>query len=148
MKKLLVISIITLVIISCCKEKEVIKAEENNSIVGTWKLVYAEIKENDSLQIRDVSKSDFIKILNETHFSFLSQDHADSKLFYGAGGTYTIKDDLYTETLLYTSSDDYRGHHFPFTVQVTKDSLIQQGKEETKDPNIKRYIVEKYIRIK
>ena len=33
-------------------------------IEGSWKLVYAHIEENDSIQVKDLDKSDFIKIIN------------------------------------------------------------------------------------
>ncbi len=152
MKKALLV-LLTLLFISCNKqiEKEVKLMPEvkiANSIVGTWKLVYGSVKENDSLTIKDVSKSEFIKIINETHFAYFNQAYNEPRNFYGAGGTYTLKDDTYTEKLTYTAWDDYRGRSFPFTVKISKDSLIQFGIEEVKEKNIKRYVVEKYIRIK
>ena len=150
MKKILTLLFI-LILISCNKQpKTQVKKEVKpaNSIAGTWKLVYGEVKENDSLTVKDVSKSDFIKIINYTHFAFFNQAHEAPGDFYGAGGTYTLKGDTYTEKLIYTDMEDYRDKSFPFTVRITKDSLIQHGVEEIKDKNIKRYIVEKYIRIK
>ena len=62
-----------------------------NKIVGTWELVYAETIENDSLEVKDLSNTRFIKIINESHFSFFNQDENSSDAFYGGGGTYTLK---------------------------------------------------------
>ncbi|WP_025667323.1 hypothetical protein [Aquimarina megaterium] len=36
----------------------------------------------------------------------------------------------------------------PFTIEIKRDSLIQYSIEEIKEANIKKYIVEKYIKIK
>ncbi len=147
MEKSTIIIFLAFTIIGCTNSNEATQKPEKG-IVGTWKLVYGEVKENDSLTVRDVSKSDFIKIINETHFSFLSQTYQKPITFYGAGGTYTLKGSIYTEKLTHCDWDDYRGKNFPFTVKITKDSLIQYGVEEIKEKNIKRYVVEKYIKIK
>ena len=124
------------------------RAEPINKIIGTWKMVYADIKENDSLQIKDLTKSKFIKIINETHFAFFNQNFTDATLFYGGGGTYKLENDSYIEKLQFTSVNEVRDHEFPFTIEIKNDTLIQYGLEEVKEANIKRYIVEKYIRIK
>jgi hypothetical protein len=148
MKKVSMILLI-LFFISCSKQKEnLAKIKTVNNIVGTWKLVYGEIKENDSLIVRDVSKSDFIKIINDTYFAYFNQGYQEPRNFYGAGGTYTLKNNIYTEELTYTAWEDYRNQKFPFTIEIRNDSLIQHGVEELKGKNIKRYVVEKYIRIK
>lgn len=119
-----------------------------HSIEGTWKLFYGSIKENDSLQIRDVSKSDFIKIINDSHFAFFNQVKGTSESFYGGGGTYTLEGDDYIESLDYIGSTEIRGHKFPFSIELKGDTLIQHGHEKVKTANIDRYIVEKYIRVK
>ena len=150
MKNVFILFTLVFVIIACQQKKEITKIVETkpvNKIIGTWKMVYADIKENDSLQIKDLTKSEFIKIINESHFAFFNQDHADATLFYGGGGTYTLENDSYTEKLQYTSADTVRDHEFPFTIEIKNDTLIQYGLEEIKEANIKRYIVEKYIRI-
>jgi hypothetical protein len=124
---------------NCNNEKE---------LVGTWKLIYGEIKEGDSVEIKDLSNTDFIKIINEDHFAFLNQRKGTSEGFYGGGGTYTLVNDKYIETLDYIDVDHLRGHEFSFTIEIKGDTLIQYGKEEVKEANIDRDIIEKYIRIK
>lgn len=95
-----------------------------------------------------MTKSDFIKIISKDYFAFFNQDHANSDNFYGGGGTYTLEGNTYTETLQYSAVDAVRGHKFPFTIEIKGDTLIQYGLEEIKEANIKRYIVEKYVKIK
>ncbi len=124
------------------------KTQEVSPIIGTWKLVYGEIREKDSVEIKDLSKSEFIKIINDTHFAFFNQEAGTADNFYGGAGTYTLKGKEYTEVLDYLGVLEVRGHHFPFTVEFKGDSLIQYGLEDVPDAGIKRHIVEKYIRVK
>jgi len=151
MKKSYFFAIVVLLLFSCkpknAKEEKK-SVPEQSPIVGTWKLVYGEIRENDSLDVKDLSKSDFIKIINDTHFAFFNQNKNNSEGFYGGAGTYELKGTDYIETLDFIETESYRGHRFPFTVEIKGDSLIQFGIEEIKEENIKRHIVEKYIRIK
>ncbi|MDO5978095.1 lipocalin family protein [Flavivirga spongiicola] len=148
MKGLYIIVFLTL--IACKKEEKVTEVDKHktNGIIGTWKMVYSEIKEGDSLQVKDLSKSEFIKIINKTHFAYFNQNKEAPRNFYGAGGTYTLKNNKYIETLTYAAWDAYRDKDFPFTIEIKKDTLIQYGVEEIKEANIKKYIVEKYIKIK
>ena len=142
--------LIIFIFLSCAKESTPSKTPENeskNSIEGSWKLVYADIKENDSLQIKDLSQTDFIKIINGSHFAFFNQDKGTSENFMAGAGTYTFNGSDYAETLDFINAPDYRGHVFPFKVEIKGDSLIQQGHEKIEAAGLDRYILEKYIRI-
>lgn len=143
MKNLIVIIVLALVLYSCAKNETPVQ----NKIVGTWQLVYADIVEDDSLEIKDLTHTHFIKIINHSHFSFFNQNTNRSEDFYAAGGTYTLEGNDYVETLSYTSIDALRNHRFPFTVEFKGDTLIQSGLEEVKSAGLKRYITEKYIKI-
>ena len=149
--KLAIIQIFTLILLlSCTKRNTSPEPPVNpvkNSIEGSWKLVYADIKENDSIQIKDLSKTDFIKIINGSHFAFFNQEIGTSENFMGGAGTYTLKGSDYAETLDFINAPDYRGHVFPFKVEIKGDSLIQQGHEKIEAAGLDRYILEKYIRI-
>lgn len=150
MKLFTILSIIILVFGSCNHEKENSLSNveiSKKEIIGTWKLIYADIKENDSLTVKDMTKSDFVKIINSTHFAFFNQDIDNAEGFYGGGGSYLLEGDNYTETLNFFGEEVYRGQSFQFTVEINGDTLIQSGLEEVKEANIKRYITEKYIRI-
>ena len=121
---------------------------EKNPIEGSWKLVYADITENDSVQVKDLSNNDFIKIINETHFAFFNQDRGSSENYMAGAGTYKFDGEDYIETLDFIPAVEYRNHIFPFKVEIKGDSLIQQGHEKIEEANLDRYILEKYIRIK
>ncbi len=136
-----------------CKDKtavpvhEGLKKDVGKMTVGTWRLVYGEIREKDSVQIKDLSEADFIKIINDDHFAFFNQPKAGGEGFYAGGGKYTLKGNDYTEILDYIGFDAVRGHKFPFSIEVKGDTLIQSGVEDVPEAGIKRHIVEKYIKI-
>ena len=148
MKLFTFLSFLMLVFYSCCNENPgTIDNAEGNNLIGTWKLIYGEIQENDSIDIKDVTKSDFIKIINSTHFAFFNQEHGNEEGFYGGAGSYKLEGNQYTETLDFFGAEVYRGQSFEFTIEIKGDTLIQSGLEEVKEANIKRYITEKYIRV-
>ena len=118
-----------------------------NSIEGTWKMIYAETKENDSIEYKDLSNTNFIKILNDSHFAFFNQEHSGNENFYGGAGIYQLTGNDYTETLNYTSVEAIKNHKFSFKVEIKGDTLIQSGLEEVKSIGMKREIIEKYVRI-
>ena len=151
MKNAILLLVMLFLIISCSENKKIdppIEADQKSTIEGSWKLVYAHIEENDSIQVKDIVKSDFIKIINANHFAFFNQDKGSSDNFMAGGGTYTYNGNDYVETLDFISAVDYRGHVFPFKAEVKGDSLIQQGHEKIEEAGLDRYILEKYIRIK
>ena len=139
---------------SCSKEIKPKEPEMNpvkkevNGLEGTWKMTYAEIRENDSIQVKDLSSTDFIKIINRSHFAFFNQERGTQENFTAGAGTYTFDGSKYIENLKFINFVDYRGHSFSFDVETKGDSLIQQGYEKIEASGIDRYILEKYIRIK
>jgi len=138
------ISVLVILVLTffCCQQQP-----KTNPIVGTWKLVYAATNENDSITIKDLSNTQFIKIINETHFAFFNQQNDGNENYYSGAGTYTLTDNDYEETLSFTSVEAIKNHRFSFNIQIKEDSLIQSGVELIKEAGIDRTIVEKYIRI-
>lgn len=131
---------------SCSKDvKE--QEQSGSTLEGTWKMTYAEIRENDSVQVKDLSSTDFIKIINQSHFAFFNQERDTQENFTAGAGTYTFDGSEYIENLDFINFMDYRGHTFSFQVEIKGDSLIQQGHEKIEASGIDRYILEKYVRI-
>ncbi|MEH0153270.1 hypothetical protein V6R21_04750 [Limibacter armeniacum] len=118
-----------------------------DQIQGSWKLVQAETQENGSVTYKDLSSTDFIKIINGKHFAFFNQSNDEQKVFYGGAGVYSLEGNQYTETLSFTGIEEMRGHQFTFELEVKGDSLIQSGWEIVEEQNIKRHIVEKYVKL-
>lgn len=121
-------------------------------IQGTWQLITGTtITKNDTV-ITDYTKGQkMIKIINDSHFSFLRHDLSkgkDTAIYDGGGGIYTLKDDKYTELLEFCSYREWEGRSFDFTVSIKNDTLIQSGVEKLPDLGVDRFIIEKYVRVK
>ncbi len=147
-KAVTTIFVATGLIIASCSEEIKPPEQDSSPIEGTWKMTYAEIRENDSVQVKDLSSTDFIKIINRSHFAFFNQERGTHENFTAGAGTYTFDGSEYIENLDFINFVDYRGHTFSFEVEIKGDSLIQQGFEKIEASGIDRYILEKYIRIK
>jgi hypothetical protein len=151
MKKLLCVSLIVLGV--ACNSKPVLNDTNQVAMEGSWKLLSGTLIEKGDTVITDYTKAvSFIKIINKTHFSFLKHDLTKGKdstaSFDAGGGTYTLKDSVYTENLEYCNARDWEGNSFQFTVSIHNDTLIQTGIEKIEKSGINRLNIEKYLRIK
>src|SRR5260221_14745863 len=150
------IAFITIVIILLSCNTSVQNDKKNPATIpieGTWKLLTGTLIEKNDTAVTDYTKGkEFIKIINNTHFAFLSHDlnkgkGADSE-FSSGGGNYSLKDSLYTEYLQYCSDRQWEGNEFHFTVAINNDTLIQKGVEKIDSIGVNRINTEKYVRIK
>jgi hypothetical protein len=123
-------------------------------IKGTWQLFSATLVENGDSTTTDYTKDKkFIKIINDSHFSFTSHDLNKGKdsataAFSAGAGSYTLKDSLYTESLEFCSAREWEGHDFSFVVTIKNDTLVQSGIEKIEGTNVNRLNIEKYVRVK
>ena len=152
MKRIWLIISVTSVILSCNVQ---VKKEFKNQlpIEGTWHLLSGQtILKSDTVFTDYTRGQKMIKIINKTHFAFLRHDlngGKDSAAVYSAGGgTYSLKDDQYTENLEYFSDRGWEGNSFHFTIEISNDTLIQTGREKIDSLGIDQIIIEKYIRVK
>src|SRR6187402_147035 len=128
------IGILFLVFMISCREKSENNLQTTSAIPikGTWKLLTGTLIEKGDTTITDYTKDlSFIKIINESHFSFLQHDtRRDSTNFSAGGGRYTLTGNTYTEHLEYCSAKEWEGHDFTFTVTISNDTLVQTGVEK------------------
>ena len=151
MKNVFLILIFPAFIAACTESpKKDIQIADEISLKGTWKLLTGTLIEKGDTTITDYTKDlSFIKIINDSHFSFLQHDtRKDSTNFSSGGGRYELKGNTYTEHLEYCSAKEWEGHDFTFTVTITNDTLIQTGVEKIEAQGIDRINTEKYIRFK
>lgn len=141
-------------IISCktVTEKEVMQSKDPG-LQGTWKLITGTLIEKGDTTITDYTKNvSFIKIINDTHFSFLQHDLHNGKdslaVFAAGGGRYSLTDSSYTEHLEYCNDRAWEGHDFTFTVSIKNDTLTQYGIEKIEGSAINRLNIERYVRVK
>ena len=120
---------------------------------GTWKLLSGTTIEKGVSTVTDYTKDkEFIKIINDTHFAFLSHDLNKGKdsataEFSAGGGSYSLADSLYTEHLEYCSDRQWEGNSFDFTITISGDTLTQKGIEKVENIGVNRINIEKYIRV-
>lgn len=145
------LSLLTFVICLCaCKSTP----EPPNKLVGSWQLLSSVYIKKDTIIHNDLPGTTMIKIFNDTHFAFLQHtaDKADTTgMFGGGGGTYTLKDNHYTEHLEYCNARAYEGNDFEFTIEFRGDTLVQEGVEKLREIGAgaeNLHLVEKYLRIK
>jgi len=151
MKKAFPILILLMIIAACTESpKKDSQIADEISLKGTWKLLTGTLIEQGDTTITDYTKDlSFIKIINDSHFSFLQHDtRKDSINFSAGGGRYELKGTTYKEHLEYCSAKEWEGHDFTFTVTITNDTLIQTGVEKIEAQGIDRINTEKYIRYK
>lgn len=88
-----------------------------------------------------------LKHITPTHFMWTMFDK-EGNIISGAGGTYTLKEGVYTETILYTlpGMQSYKGRHASFNVKVDGKILTMSGYLEVKK-DAKLQFSEKWERI-
>ncbi len=122
-------------------------------LIGTWQLFSATLIEKGDTTITDYTiDKKFIKIINDSHFSFISHDlnkGKDSLATFSAGaGTYKLVDSSYSEHLEFCSAREWENNDFHFTVSIRNDTLIQTGIEKVVSAGVDRLNIEKYVRVK
>ena len=114
-------------------------------IQGTWRLITGTVVTKGVPAVTDYTKGkSFIKIINGSHFAFLTHDvnvpKDSANHFDGGGGSYTLKGDQYTEHLDYYTDKQYEGNAYTFTVSFHGDTLVQHGMEGADRENTERYV--------
>jgi len=122
-------------------------------LTGTWKLLSSVTIDKGQRTDLDYTKNQqMIKIINDTHFSFLrhdvKRDQNGKNNFDAGGGRYTLSGDQYVEYLDYYNDPNWEGKNFKFKIQIKNDTLIQTGIEKVEAAGIDRQITETYIRMK
>lgn len=140
--------ILIIALLTSCKVRP---KKESLPIIGTWELVSATSTEKDSTSSTFNPKTRMIKIINATHFAFLSHDLNGGKdsataAYTAGGGTYTLNDSVYTEHLDYFNDRRWEKNKFEFVLKIAGDTLIQKGIEKVEGLGIDHIIIEKYKR--
>lgn len=147
-----ILSVILIVLINCAERKEPLRPEVADELQGTWKLLTGTLIENGDTTVTDYTTGvSFIKIINDTHFAFLHHDtgaKSDSaRIFSSGGGSYTLRDSLYTEHLEFCTAREWENHDFSFVITIHNDTLVQSGVEIVESAGVNRVNVERYVRV-
>lgn len=152
MKSIILLAAAGIFLLSAC-DKPATTEKKENPIIGTWQLLnHTETTKGKSKMVDYTKNQKFIKIINATHFAFLSHNintpKDSSNNFDGGGGAYTLNGDKYTEHLDFYKDKNWEGKSFDFTISFSGDTLIQKGIEKVEKENVDQVIVEKYLRVK
>jgi hypothetical protein len=142
-----------LILISACNKPAEETSTASLPIEGSWQLISGTLIEKGDTTFTDYTKNlSMIKILNGSHFAFMSHDLKQGKdstaAFSAGGGRYTLNGDQYTEYLEYCNAREWEGHTFQFTVTIENDTLTQRGVEKLENLGVERLNIEKYSRVK
>jgi hypothetical protein len=103
------------------------RAEPQNKLVGTWKLVSAKY---GGEEVKFPEGTTHIKHITPTQFMWATYDE-DGKVTRAAGGGYTLKDDVYEEIPEYGLSQDFdviKGKAQSFKCKVEGNKWHHDGK--------------------
>ncbi len=153
MKLLPGFAILTILFAGCYSTTGDVATTKEYRLQGTWKLLSGTVIEKGDTVVTNYTKNvSFIKIINDTHFAFLQHDLSKGKdsaaVFAAGGGTYSLKDNAYTEHLEYCSAREWESNNFDFTIDIKNDTLTQTGVEKVEGTSINRLNIEKYVRLK
>ena len=140
-------ALVIFILLSCETKKS------PSPLIGTWQLISGTLIEKNDTVVTDYTKNKkFIKIINDSHFAFITHDLSkgkDSAAFFSAGGgSYTLADSLYTEHLEFCNDRAWENTDFHFTITISNDTLVQKGIEKVEGAGIDRLNIEKYVRVK
>jgi hypothetical protein len=130
------------IMISCNQQKP-------SKIEGAWQLVSIYAMITDTVHTFPGSWTGTqMKMWSKDHFAFVGEFKSDTikEDSYG-GGTYTLKDNLYDETILYHSYKSEVGKTIKMKLEIMNDTLYQTfplKDDGTLDSS--NYHIEKYIR--
>jgi len=154
MKLKTVVAFLMLLLCGCyAKDQSSNSSKKNLPIAGTWKLISATTVERGDTTFTDYTKTaSFIKIINDTHFAFLTHSLEKGKdsatNFDAGGGSYSLVDSNYTEHLEYCKEPEWEGHDFAFVITIRNDTLTQKGIEKVDKAGVNRLNIERYVRLK
>jgi hypothetical protein len=149
--KIILPLIITALLFTACETE---KPEQGLPLTGAWRLLSGMLIENNDTTVTDYTKGrKFLKIINDSHFSFIHHDlskgsDSATAVFSAGAGTYELKDSTYTEHLEFCSDRNWENNSFHFTITIQNDTLVQKGVEKIEGTNVNRFNIEKYVRVK
>lgn len=119
-------------------------AETPTPLTGLWRITG---RANDAGQVVDIMQSGprkTIKLLTGSRFQWVAINPQTKQFFGTGGGTYTLNDGKYTETIDFFSRDNSRvGRSLNFNAAVKPDEWLHSGQSSTGNPISERWSREK-----
>jgi hypothetical protein len=103
--------------------------ELREKLIGTWKIVSASF-DGQSSELHRTSIT--LKHITPVHIIWVGYQPEDRRIFRSAGGSWTIQDGRYVETMRYGLGENFKqdtfGKSFGFDCRFEADRWIQSGK--------------------
>jgi hypothetical protein len=101
--------------------------KSSGSHLGTWQLV--SFKYGSQAAFSDFPEGKRrIKLITESHFTWVQVDATTAKVTAAAGGTYSLSGNTYTESIDFgLGMDSYSGAKHAFTIRVEGDKFFLSG---------------------
>jgi hypothetical protein len=145
MKAMLLCCLMIAMILGSCYQKK------SSKIEGAWNLVYSSTNTGDTVKayFPNIYKGSQLKMWVDNHFSFVGIFKLDTTTInsYG-GGTYSLKDKLYNETVVYHSTQSVAGTTYKMMIEIKNDTLIQTWPvDDNGKIDSASFRIEKYVRL-
>lgn len=115
--------------VSACQSTSTVATNPPHPLEGTWELVSGVYTNAEgSVTKVDASQVRAIKVLNPTHFAFLTVSAADGKFIRAGGGPYRIEGARYSETVRYASAPTMIDETYDFSYTVDGDTWHHSGR--------------------
>ena len=103
--------------------------KDPGSHLGTWQLVSYKYGTNEPSFSEPPSSQRRIKLITETHFTWVQFDTGTKKVEGVAGGTCSLNGGTYTESIDWADSgmQSYLGNKHAFTIRVDGDKFFLSG---------------------
>ncbi len=105
-------------------------ASASNPLQGTWELVSSRMTRGDSVMEMRSPTLRSIKVINATHFSFITTRES-GEFVRSAAGPYTVSGNQYTENTQASSAPGMRNQSYTFTYRVEGDLWYYSGSVST-----------------
>jgi hypothetical protein len=109
------------------------QSKQTNPFEGNWELlsstgIYVEKGKQININFKKDANNCGMKLINDNYFMFVTKEMVNgvATATYGYG-TYTFKNNIYTEQIIYISGEAFPGTSPSYEMTVKGDTLIQKG---------------------
>ncbi len=120
----------TIALLTDCSVSRIEKATGtiNKSITGTWQMKMFKYGTGNSKFSSVAPDMEYIKMITDTHFLWIHYSKLTKKINSSAGGSYTLINDMYTESIDFgLGMDSYLGSKPTYNIKIEGDLLFLTG---------------------
>ena len=112
-----------------CQSSSGVADNAASPLEGTWELVSGVYTTAEGVVTKvDASEVRSMKVLNPTHFAFLTVSASDGKFIRAGGGPYRVEGTRYSETVRYASAPSMVNQTYEFSYRIDGDTWHHAGR--------------------